>query len=165
MRVLGIDPGTRIMGYGIVEERGDILSAVEFGALTSSEKTPIAERLAGIYRDLASIIEQYHPDEVAVEQPFFAKNARSALAIGRAQSIALLAAAMQKIPVYEYTPTQVKSAVASYGASSKEQVQEMVRLQLCLTETPQPNDAADALAVAICHIQQAHLRHLLQEET
>lgn len=164
MRVLGIDPGTRVMGYGVVEERGDSVVAVEFGALTSQERTPIAERLATIYRDLGDIILQYRPDEVAVEQPFVAKNARSALAIGRAQAVALLAAAMQHTPASEYTPAEIKQSVASYGASSKEQVQEMVRLQLGLSDTPQPKDAADALAVAICHLRRVHLRRILAQE-
>ena len=164
MRVLGIDPGTRVMGYGVVEERGDSVVAVEYGALTSKERTPIAERLAAIYRDLGDIILQYRPDEVAVEQPFVAKNARSALAIGRAQAVALLAAAMQHTPASEYTPAEIKQSVSSYGASSKEQVQEMVRLQLGLSDTPQPKDAADALAVAICHLRRVHLRRILAQE-
>ncbi len=164
MRVLGIDPGTRVMGYGVVEERGDSVVAVEYGALTSQGHTPIAERLATIYRDLGDIILQYRPDEVAVEQPFVAKNARSALAIGRAQAVALVAAAMQHTPASEYTPAEIKQSVASYGASSKEQVQEMVRLQLGLADTPQPKDAADALAVALCHLSQMHLSNLLAKQ-
>ena len=101
---------------------------------------------------------------MVVEQPFIAKNARSALAIGRAQAVALLAAAGRGIPTYEYTPTQIKQRVANYGASSKEQIQEMVRLQLGLSEVPQPNDAADALAVAICHLREIHLSNLLASQ-
>ena len=164
MIVLGIDPGTVTMGYGVVESNNDDLSLVDFGALKTSERSPIGERLCYLYRELLSLIQNYQPDMVAVEQPFVASNARSALAIGRAQAIALLAAATQDIPTSEYTPTQVKQSVASYGASSKEQVQEMVRLQLRLAEAPHPDDAADALAVAICHLREVHLSELLARQ-
>ena len=117
-----------------------------------------------LYDALLTIITRYHPDAVAVEQPFVAKNVKSALAVGRAQAIAILAAANNKIAVYEYTPAEVKQRVADYGASSKEQIQEMVKLQLGLSEVPQPNDAADALAVAICHLRAVHLESLLAEQ-
>ncbi|MBL7126691.1 MAG: crossover junction endodeoxyribonuclease RuvC [Dehalococcoidales bacterium] len=164
MRVLGIDPGTVTMGYGVVESNNDDLSLIDYGALVTSERSPIGERLCYLYRELLCIIQNYQPDMVAVEQPFVASNVRSALAIGRAQAVALLAATTQSIPTYEYTPTRVKQSVASYGASSKEQVQEMVRLQLGLKEIPQPNDAADALAVAICHLREIHLSELLARQ-
>jgi crossover junction endodeoxyribonuclease RuvC len=164
MRVLGIDPGTVTMGYGVVDSNNDDLSMVDCGALVTSERSPIGERLCYLYRQLLCIIENYHPDMVAVEQPFVAINARSALAIGRAQAIALLAAATQDIPAYEYTPARIKQSVANYGASSKAQVQEMVRLQLNLKEVPQPNDAADALAIAICHLREIHLSELLARQ-
>ena len=164
MRVLGIDPGTVTMGYGVVDSNNDDLTMVDCGALVTSERSPIGERLCYLYRQLLCIIENYHPDMVAVEQPFVAINARSALAIGRAQAIALLAAATQDIPAYEYTPARIKQSVANYGASSKAQVQEMVRLQLNLKEVPQPNDAADALAVAICHLREIHLSELLARQ-
>jgi len=127
-------------------------------------RSPIGERLSYLYNELLEIIQRHQPDAVAVEQPFIAKNVRSALAIGRAQAIALLAAAGRGIPTYEYTPTQIKQRVANYGASSKEQIQEMVRLHLGLSEVPQPNDAADALAVAICHLREIHLSNLLANQ-
>ncbi len=164
MRVLGIDPGTVTMGYGVVEGDNNDLNMVDCGALVASERSPIGERLCYLYRELLCIIENYQPDMVAVEQPFVASNARSALAIGRAQAIALLAAATQDIPAHEYTPAQIKQSVANYGASSKAQVQEMVRLQLNLKEVPHPDDAADALAVAICHLREAHLSELLARQ-
>ena len=164
MKVLGIDPGTVTMGYGVVESNNDDISLIDCGALVASERSPIGERLCYLYRELLCIIENYQPDMVAVEQPFVAINARSALAIGRAQAIALLAAATQNIPTHEYTPTQVKQSVANYGASSKAQVQEMVRLQLNLKEVPQPDDAADALAVAICHLRAIHLSEVLARQ-
>ena len=114
-----------------------------------------------MYNKLFEIILRHQPDAVAVEQPFVAKNVRSALAIGRAQAVAMLAAANIGIPTFEYTPAQIKQRITNYGASSKEQIQEMVRLQLGLSQVPQPNDAADALAVALCHLSETHLSNLL----
>jgi len=164
MRVLGIDPGTVTVGYGVIESRDGEISLVDCGVLTAPARSPTAERLASLYSGLSEIISRYQPDAVAVEQPFVGKNVSSALAIGKAQAIAILAAASRGIPTYEYTPTQVKQRVANYGASSKEQIQEMVRLQLGLSEVPQPNDAADALAVALCHLSEIHLSNLLAEQ-
>jgi crossover junction endodeoxyribonuclease RuvC len=161
MRILGIDPGTVSMGYGIIEANGDKIVAVGCGALAGKARSPIGERLSYLYTELTRIIAQYRPDTVAVEQPFVARNVKSALAVGRAQAVAILAAANQRIPVYEYTPARVKQQVADYGTSSKEQVQEMVRLQLGLSEVPRPDDAADALAVALCHVRETHLKNLL----
>jgi len=164
MRILGIDPGTVTMGYGTIESSGDEIVLVDYGALVTQAGSPIGERLSFLYNELTEIITRCQPDAVAVEQPFMAKNAKSALAVGRAQAVAMLAAANRGIATYEYTPTQIKQRVANYGASSKEQIQEMVRLQLGLSQVPQPNDAADALAVAICHLRETHLSHLLAEQ-
>ena len=164
MRVLGIDPGTITMGYGVIESSEDEITLVECGVLSCSGRSPIGERLSYLYGKLWDIITRYQPDAVAVEQPFVAKNARAALAIGRAQAIAILAATNQGIPTYEYTPTQIKQRAAGYGASSKEQIQEMVRLQLGLSQVPEPSDAADALAVAICHLGEIHLNNLLSKQ-
>jgi len=164
MKILGIDPGTITMGYGVIESRDEEVSLIDFGALTTPPRSSIGERLSYLYNNLSEIILHAQPDAVAIEQPFMAKNAKSALAIGRAQAIAILAAANRGIPTYEYTPTQVKQRVANYGASSKEQIQEMVRLQLGLSQAPQPNDAADALAVAICHSREIHLSNLLAKQ-
>lgn len=161
MKILGIDPGTIVMGYGVIDCDGDDLTLVEYGAISMKERSPIGERLLFIHTELTAVIAKHHPDAVAVEQPFVAKNVRSALAIGRAQAVAMLVAAGSSIPCFEYTPAQIKQRVASHGASSKEQVQEMVRLHLGLREVPEPNDAADALAVAICHRQEVHLDDLV----
>jgi crossover junction endodeoxyribonuclease RuvC len=161
MRILGVDPGTVTMGYGVVEAAENEVALVDCGAFNSPARSPIGERLSYLYGKLLEVISRYQPDAVAVEQPFVAKNVKSALAVGKAQAVAILAAAGKGISVYEYTPAQVKKRVANYGASSKEQVQEMVRLQLGLPEVPQPNDAADALAVAICHLREIHLDSLL----
>lgn len=164
MKILGIDPGTQVMGYGIIDSEDDEIALIDFGALIGPERSPIGERLSYLYHELLEIIQRHQPDAVAVEQPFISKNVRSAMAIGRAQAIALLAATDRGIPTYEYTPAQIKQRVANYGASSKEQIQEMVRLQLGLDEVPQPNDAADALAVAICHLHEMHLSNLLARQ-
>jgi len=161
MRILGIDPGTVVMGYGVIEAENDRTTLVESDALVTQERSPIGERLSFMYHRLLEIISQYQPDAVAIEQPFMAKNVKAALAVGRAQAIAILAAADKGIPTFEYTPTQVKQRVTNYGASTKEQVQEMVKLQLNLTEVPQPNDAADALAVALCHLHETRIESLL----
>ncbi len=164
MRILGVDPGTVTMGYGVIESIGDEIALVDCGALSTSARSPIGERLSYFYSRLSEIISRYQPDAVAIEQPFMAKNVKSALAIGRAQAVAILAAANKKIAIYEYTPAAIKQRVANYGASSKEQIQEMVKLQLGLSEVPQPNDAADALAVAICHLSEIHLESLLARQ-
>lgn len=165
MKILGIDPGTLAMGYGVVESQDDAVTLLDCGALTTPPHSQIGERLSFLYHKLEEIIARFQPDAVAVEQPFVAKNARSALAIGKAQAVAILAGANQGIPTYEYTPAQIKQSVSNYGASSKEQIQEMVRLQLGLAQVPQPSDAADALAVALCHLSQIHLSSLLAKQT
>ncbi|MFC1985532.1 crossover junction endodeoxyribonuclease RuvC [Chloroflexota bacterium] len=164
MRILGIDPGTIVMGYGVIESRDDEITLIDCGALNTLARSPIGERLSFLYTKLLEIISRYQPDAVAVEQPFVAKNVKSALAIGRAQAVAILAAANNGILSYEYTPTQIKQRVANYGASAKEQIQEMVRLQLGLSQVPQPSDAADALAVALCHLSEIHLSNLLAKQ-
>ncbi len=150
-----------VMGWGVIESEDADVALVDFGAITVPPKLPMGERLNRLYTELLKVVKLHKPDAVAVESPFVAKNVKSAFAIGRAQAIALLAAASKSIPTFEYSPTQVKQRVANYGASSKEQIQEMVRLQLGLAEIPQPNDAADALAIAICHAQEIHLNNLL----
>jgi len=163
MRVLGVDPGTVTMGYGVIEDRDDEVALVDYGALNSAARSPIGERLSYFYNRLLEVISRCQPDAVAIEQPFVAKNVKSALAVGKAQAVAILAGAGQGIPTYEYTPAQVKERVADYGASSKEQIQEMVRLQLGLSQVPEPSDAADALAVALCHLREVHLESLLSK--
>ncbi|MFC2035196.1 crossover junction endodeoxyribonuclease RuvC [Chloroflexota bacterium] len=164
MRILGVDPGTVVMGYGVIESINDEITMVGCGALTVSVRSPIGERLSYLYNQLVEIVSRYQPDGVAVEQPFVAKNIKTALAIGRAQAMAIVAAANEGIPTYEYTPTQIKQRVANYGASSKEQIQEMVRLQLGLAQIPQPSDVADALAVALCHLNETHISNLLTNQ-
>ena len=163
MRVLGIDPGTLNLGYGVVDEEEAGMTLVDCGVLSSPSRTPMEQRLSLLYRKINEIVARYQPDEVAIEEPFVAGNVRSALAIGRAQAIAILAAANRSIPVSRYLPAEVKQQVTNYGNSDKEQVQEMVRVQLGLEQPPRPSDAADALAVAICHLQQKHFARVIAE--
>ncbi|RJQ37628.1 MAG: crossover junction endodeoxyribonuclease RuvC [Dehalococcoidia bacterium] len=158
MKILGIDPGTVSMGYGIVlSDASDDITMICYGALRRPASSPIGERLYFYYRELLKIISTNRPEAVAIERPFLAKNVRAALAIGRAQAVAILAAAGANLPSFEYTPAQIKQTVTDYGASSKEQIQEMVKLQLGLDTVPQPSDAADALACAICHLRMVRL--------
>ena len=161
MRVLGIDPGTLNMGYGIVDEENGEVSLIDCGVFSLSSKIPVEQRLSSLYQRINDILARYLPDEVAIEEPFVADNARSALALGRAQAIAILAAANMKLPIFRYSPTEVKMQVTSHGNSSKEQVQEMVRIQLKLDKPIKSSDAADALAVAICHFHLRQLKNLL----
>jgi len=163
MRILGIDPGTVNLGYGVVDD-GQEMRMVDYGVLSLSRYARLEERLRSIYDGLSQIVAKHHPDEVAIEEPFAGHNIHSALAIGRAQAIAILVAANQRLPVHCYSPAQIKQQVTSYGGSDKKQVQEGVRMLLGLQESPQPSDASDALAVAICHIQQSRLDKLLANE-
>ncbi len=160
IRVLGLDPGIAIMGYGVIEDNDGDLTAVEYGALTTPAKQATSLRLRSLYEGVITIIARHKPAEVAVEL-FVARNLRTALMVGQARGVALLAAANKGLPVYDYTPLQVKQRVSGYGRGEKRQVQEMVKIQLGLDCLPEPDDAADALAVAICHISEARLSRLL----
>jgi len=162
MRILGVDPGTVNLGYSIVDGEEE-MHMVDCGVINVSSRVPMEERLRSLYHRLSEIITEHGPGELAIEEPFVGHNVRSAFAIGRAQAIAILAATNQGLPVYYYAPTVIKQQITGYGQSDKRQIQEMVRIQLGLTELPQPSDAADALAVAICHIQQSRLNRWLIE--
>jgi crossover junction endodeoxyribonuclease RuvC len=149
---LGIDPGTAIVGYAVIQARGNALQMLTCNVITTPAKMPLAQRLRIIYERLSDIIETYKPQEAAMEELFFAKNARTAMSVGHARGVALLALANGDLSVAEYTPKQVKQAVTGYGGAGKEQVGEMVRILLGLPSVPRPDDAADAAAVAICHL-------------
>lgn len=151
VRVLGIDPGSARMGYGVVDMAGNDLTVVTFGCIETSPDWSAAERLHLLHQDLTTLLERFSPQEVAVEQLFFAKNARTAITVAQARGVALLAAAQFGCRIAEYTPLQVKVGVVGYGKAEKSQVQHMVTLLLQLPEPPKPDDTADALAVAICH--------------
>lgn len=151
MRVLGVDPGIATTGFGVVDDRAGVVTAVEYGCIRTPSTQPLPERLVTLYNSLAAIVERARPDVVAVEEVFFSKNVETALSVGQARGVVLLAASQRRIPVAEYTPPQVKLAIAGYGGASKQQMQAMVQRLLALVETPRPDDAADALAVAMCH--------------
>jgi crossover junction endodeoxyribonuclease RuvC len=149
---LGIDPGTAIVGYAVVMAQGSDLRMLVCDVITTPAKMPLAERLQLIYSGLSAIIAEYKPQEAAMEELFFAKNARTAMTVGQARGVAMLALANGGLSVAEYTPKQVKQAVTGSGGAGKEQVGEMVRILLKLSQVPRPDDAADAAAVAICHL-------------
>jgi crossover junction endodeoxyribonuclease RuvC len=151
-RVLGIDPGSRTTGYGVVETIGNRFAYVGHGAISGRAEAPLPGRLATIFEGLRRVLETHRPAEVCVESIFYARNAQSALKLGYARGVALLVAELGGLPVVEYTPMQVKSAVVGYGRAEKQQVQDMVRRLLRLQKPAGP-DASDALAVAICHLQ------------
>ena len=156
MRVLGIDPGLAVTGYGIVDANGSRMSPVEYGVIRS--KGEMAERLAQIYRELELVILQHSPDAVGVEQVFKGPNVQSLVKLSHARAAAVLAAGLRGLPVFEYTPMQIKRAVTGRGAADKSQVCFMITRLLALPEAPKPLDASDALAVAICHHQAARLK-------
>ncbi len=160
--VLGVDPGTAITGYGLVWGEGDDLRLVDYGAITTPSDRSLPERLQDIYRQLTALIQERQPAAAAVEKLFFSRNVRTALSVGQARGVALLAMANAGITVHEYTPLEIKQAVVGYGRATKKQVQEMVKMLLGLDIVPQPDDAADAIAVAICHIHSARMRELIQ---
>lgn len=151
MRILGIDPGTQVVGYGIVDASGSELRAVAFGAIRARRTLPHAERYLQIFAGLSEVIREHQPEEVALEKVFSGKNPLAAIRIGEGRGLALLAAASHRLPVSEYAATLVKKAVLGNGSGSKAQVQDLVRRLLGLREVPSPFDAADALALAICH--------------
>jgi crossover junction endodeoxyribonuclease RuvC len=165
MLVLGVDPGTATTGYGLVAEDEAGEARLEgFGAILTEAGAPMPERLLRLHRELSALMAQARPDAVAVEELFFSRNVSTALTVGQARGVVLLAAAQAGLPVYEYKPAEVKQALVGYGGADKHQIQEMVRLMLRLPEIPRPDDAADAVAVAICHLHSARLRRLVGEQ-
>ena len=151
MVVLGIDPGYAIVGYGVVEKTGTKLRVIDYGVIETRAHTPFPGRLERLYEGTRALLAACRPEQVALEELFFARNVSTALQVGAGRGMALLASQQQGLPMYEYTPMQIKLAVTGNGHADKAQVQRMVRVILGLKETPRPDDAADALAVAICH--------------
>jgi crossover junction endodeoxyribonuclease RuvC len=161
MLVIGIDPGTAITGYGLVKENQDgSLSAVDYGAVLTPAGMPMPLRLLELYRKIKEILFLHHPESGAVEKLFFQRNVSTAISVGQGRGVALLALAETGIDVMEYTPLEVKQAVVGYGGADKGQVQAMVKAILNLDEIPTPDDAADALAIAICHLHSARIKQL-----
>lgn len=157
MRVLGIDPGIAIMGYGVVEDQKNSLMVIDYGVVTTPSDMDTPKRLLRIFESTVELIEKFSPDVVAIEELFFNKNVKTALIIGHARGAAVVAGAKMGLDIFEYTPLQVKQAVVGYGRAEKHQVQQMVKLLLNLREIPKPDDAADALAIAICHLNSSQM--------
>lgn len=151
MRIIGIDPGYAIMGWGILDLKGNKFSVVDYGSITSDAGVEAAKRLQHIYAELGAIIAKYQPEEAAIEELFFNNNAKTVILVGEARGIAVLACANAGLEISEYTPLQIKQALVGYGRADKKQVQAMVKAILNLKEVPKPDDTADAVAAAICH--------------
>ncbi len=165
MLVLGIDPGTATTGFGLVRQTKDgRLQAVGHGAILTPADLPMPERLTQLYDQLQEIILLHRPDSSAVEKLFFQRNVKTALSVGQGRGVVLLALAQAGVPVGEYTPNEIKQAVTGYGSAGKRQMQEMVRMLLELEEPPKPDDAADALAVAICHLHSSRYQQMIEEQ-
>ena len=166
MIVIGIDPGTATTGYGIVDEdEAGTSRVIDYGVVLTQAGLPQEIRLQTLFTEIAKIISLHRPESGAVEKLFFQRNVTTALAVGQARGVILLALATQGVKVYEYTPTEIKSAVTGYGAADKHQVQTMVSIALEMNEIPRPDDAADALVVALCHIHSVGYTRLAPEET
>jgi crossover junction endodeoxyribonuclease RuvC len=161
--ILGIDPGTATTGYALVtEDAAGQAQLLHYGVFVTEPKTPMPLRLRSLYRDVRNLICSRNPDAVAVEELFFSRNVTTALSVGQARGVVLLAAAEAELPIYEYKPAEVKQALVGYGAADKRQIQEMLRMMFGLSEIPRPDDAADAIAIATCHLHSARLRRLME---
>lgn len=160
MRILGIDPGYAIMGYGVLDYNGNRFKTVGYGSVETEAGLPMPERLKLLYDGLTEIIQKYEPDEVSIEELFFNRNVTTAIGVGEARGVAMLACVEGGLVVSEYTPMQIKQALVGYGKAEKAQVQRMVKTILNLPEVPKPDDTADAVAAAICHAHSRNARGL-----
>ncbi len=161
MVILGIDPGYAIVGYGAVEYRQGRLRPLGYGAITTPAGIPLQKRLLEIHQDMQTLVDQFQPEAASVEELFFNTNVTTGIAVGHARGVILLALAQRNVPFFEYTPAQIKQAVTGYGRAEKRQVMEMTRSLLKLKKIPRPDDAADALASAVCHAHSAASRMLI----
>lgn len=162
MRILGIDPGYAILGYGIVEMNGNRFKVLDYGAVTTHAKMEMPDRLKVLYNSLMEIIVHHEPEVASIEELFFNTNAKTAILVGQARGVAVLACANSGLDIAEYTPLQIKQALVGYGRAEKKQVQTMVKTILNLKEVPKPDDTADALAAAVCHGHSAGSRNRLK---
>ena len=151
MRILGIDPGYAILGWGVIDYEGNHFKVIAYDSLITDKDTPMPDRLKSLYNGLADIISKYSPDVCSIEELYFNNNAKTAILVGEARGVAVLACANGNLPISEYTPLQIKQALVGYGRAEKKQIQEMVKTILNLEKVPKPDDTADALAAAICH--------------
>lgn len=163
MKILGIDPGYAILGYGVIEKTGNRFRVCSYGAVTTEASMAMGDRLEHLYESLREIIDEEKPDVAAIEQLFFNTNAKTAIMVGQARGVAVLACKKGGLEIEEYTPLQIKQALVGYGRADKKQVQWMVKTMLNLSEVPKPDDTADALAAAICHGHSADTRKRLKE--
>jgi crossover junction endodeoxyribonuclease RuvC len=164
MLVLGIDPGIAITGYGLIQtDKRNEYQCVDYGIVTTQADQPDSERLKILFNELREIISRHHPDSSAVEKLFFQKNVKTAISVGQARGVAMLTLAQADLPVHEYTPNEIKQTVCGYGSAGKGQMQRMVQTLLHLDDLPKPDDAADALAVAICHIHHQSFNNLVHQ--
>ncbi len=164
MRILGIDPGLGTTGYGIIDENDQVLDVVTFGGIDKSPKASFTENLLAIYQNINRIITEYQPDGCAIENIFYHQNKKTAIIMGHVRGVAMVAAAERGLPVHEYSPKEVKLSIVGMGGASKLQVQAMVKILLKMNEIPQPEDAADALAVAICHYHRLKFKKILSSK-
>lgn len=164
MKIIGIDPGIAIVGFGIIEKQGSKLRPIQYGCIRTEAHTSEPLRLKQIYDAMTSLIQQYQPEVMAVEKLFFNRNVTTAFSVGQARGVIVLSAEEASIPVYEYTPLQVKQSVVGYGQAEKRQIQEMVKLLLGLPKAPKPDDVADALGIAITHAHSAQIQYLINGE-
>jgi crossover junction endodeoxyribonuclease RuvC len=166
MKIVGIDPGTAITGYGIIRRtRKGKLEVIDYGVVRTEAELSLPERLMLLYQALAELLSYHRPDGAAVEKLFYQRNVKTAMSVGQARGVGLLALAQAHIPVSEYTPLEVKQAVVGYGRAEKSQVQEMVKALLNMPQIPTPDDAADALAVAICHLHSSSFHDRVEESS
>lgn len=156
MIIFGIDPGVATVGYGVVDYTANKFKMIEYGTVTTPAGMELAKRLEGIYDNLCLLLQKHNPDAISVEELFFNNNVTTAISVAQGRGVALLAAQKSGKPVYEYTPLQVKQSITGYGRAEKKQVMEMVKMFLHLDKIPRPDDAADALAMAICHAHSCH---------
>ncbi|NLK73244.1 MAG: crossover junction endodeoxyribonuclease RuvC [Clostridiales bacterium] len=160
MRIIGIDPGFAILGYGIIEINGSKIKTIEYGAITTPSDMPMPDRLKTIYSNLSNLITEYQPQEASIEELFFNKNTKTALMVGQARGAVILACANNNLEVFEYTPLQIKQALVGYGRAEKMQIQVMIKNILNLDTVPKPDDIADALAAAVCHANSRNYKKL-----
>jgi len=158
MRILGIDPGYAIMGWGVIEKKGSVFYPIAYGAVTTDKDVPMPDRLKMLYNGLMDVISEYRPDEASIEELYFNDNAKTAIFVGQARGVAVLSCTNSGLSIYEYTPLQIKTTITGFGRAEKKQVQQMVTKILKLDEIPKPDDVADALAAAICHGYSGELR-------
>ena len=165
MVILGIDPGIAIVGYGVINYENGRFGVIDYGAVTTKAGMKLSDRLRNVYEDINILIERFKPDACAVEELFFNTNVKTGIAVAHGRGVIVLAAAVQNLPVFEYTPLQVKQGVAGYGRADKAQVQRMVKSLLNLPKVPKPDDVSDALAVAICHAHNSGFQKLTHTES